>query len=78
LVTLANELSIADWVFTLLGIFLIGTFNFFVSFVLSLFVALRSRDISVSQLPEVALAIRRKWKTGKREFFIPVKIKNQE
>jgi site-specific recombinase len=78
LVTLANELSVADWVFTLLGIFLIGTFNFLVSFVLSLFVALRSRDISVSQLPEVALAIRRKWKTGKREFFIPVKIKNQE
>jgi site-specific recombinase len=70
---LDNTVALADWVFTLLGIFFIGTFNFLVSFTMSMFVALKSRNISISKIPEVMGAIGRKWRTSKREFFVPVK-----
>jgi site-specific recombinase len=70
---LDNTVAMADWVFTLLGIFFIGTFNFLVSFTMSMFVALKSRNISISKIPEVMGAIGRKWRTSKREFFVPVK-----
>lgn len=70
---LDNVLSLADWIFTFIGIFLIGGFNFLISFVMSLFVALRSRNISITKLPEVLAAVGYKWRKSKREFFVPVK-----
>ena len=70
---LDNILSLADWVFTFIGIFLIGGFNFLISFVMSLFVALRSRSISIFKLPEVMAAIGKIWRKNKRQFFVPVK-----
>jgi len=70
---LDNNVTLANWIFTLLGIFLIGIFNFLVSFTMSMFVALKSRNISISKIPEVMVAIGRKWRENKREFFVPVK-----
>lgn len=70
---LDNVLSLADWIFTFIGIFLIGGFNFLISFVMSLFVALRSRNISITKIPEVLAAVGQKWRKSKREFFVPVK-----
>ena len=70
---LDNILSLADWIFTFIGIFLIGGFNFLISFVMSLFVALRSRSISITKLPEVISAVGKIWHKNKRQFFVPVK-----
>jgi len=72
LASLDNILSGADWIFTLLGIILIGTFNFLLSFIMSMMVALKSRNISITKIPEVMVAIRAKWRSNKREFFMPV------
>jgi site-specific recombinase len=70
---LDNILTLADWIFTLIGIILIGGFNFLISFIMSLFVALRSRSISFTKIPEVLAAIGKIWRKNKRQFFIPVK-----
>ncbi|MFM9943951.1 MAG: site-specific recombinase [Bacteroidia bacterium] len=70
---LDNILSLADWIFTFIGIFLIGGFNFLISFAMSMFVALRSRNISITKLPEVVAAIGKIWRKNKRQFFVPVK-----
>ncbi len=72
---LDNIISWADWIFTALGIFLIGTFNFLISFIMSMFVALKSRNISITKIPDVLKAIHQKWRTNKREFFVPKKEK---
>jgi site-specific recombinase len=40
---------------------------------MSLFVALRSRSISFTKIPEVLAAIGKIWRKNKRQFFIPVK-----
>jgi site-specific recombinase len=73
LVGLDNLITLADWIFTFLGIIFIGTFNFLISFAMSLFVALKSRNISITKIPEVVSAIGKKWRTDKKAFFFPVK-----
>jgi site-specific recombinase len=47
--TLSFQLTLEQWLFPILGIFLIGFMNFSVSFGLSLFLALRSRKINFKE-----------------------------
>ena len=70
---LDNIISWADCIFTALGVFLIGMFNFLISFIMSMFVALKSREISLTKIPDMLSALGKQWKTNKSEFFVPKK-----
>ena len=56
---------------SILGVGLIGFINFIVSFSLSLFLALRSRGIRISQLDDVLIAIKNRFFLKPLSFFIP-------
>lgn len=73
MVGMAWHISVGTVLMSLLGIFLIGVFNFAVSFALSLSVALRSRGIPVSELFPIAGAVRRHFMQHPADFFLPPK-----
>lgn len=56
---LENHLSAYDWIWTTIGVIGIGFFNFFVSFSLAFYVAVRSRNVPMGRLPHVGKLI---WK----------------
>jgi site-specific recombinase len=56
---LENQLSIADWVWTTIGVIGIGFFNFLISFGLAFIVAIKSRRVPLIRLPHVGKLI---WK----------------
>jgi site-specific recombinase len=56
---------------SLTGIFIIGVFNFVVSFFLALQVAARSRGLRLSDYPKVAAAIWVYFKNHPAHFFFP-------
>ena len=67
-----------DWTTTLytviasvLGIGLIGLFNFIISFALSLFLAMRSRGIAFQDLLPMLVAVRHRFAREPRSFFFP-------
>lgn len=68
---LGLSIGIWDVVIGIICIGLIGFINFIVSFSLSLWVALRSRDLRFIELIPIAAAIWERFKLGKRDFFIP-------
>ena len=62
----------------LLGIFIIGFFNFAVSFFLALQVAARSRGLKLSEYPHVAAAILIYFKNHPARFFYPEREKQSQ
>ncbi|WP_339834645.1 recombinase [uncultured Flavobacterium sp.] len=72
-----NHFSIDFWAlfWTIIGIALIGFINFIVSFTLSMFLALRSRDIPLSELHLLNKSIFNYFKKAPLNFFFPLKDK---
>lgn len=64
------ELNVIIW--SIIGIFLIGLMNFMVSFGLSLFIALKSREVPFYEVKFMSLAIWKKFKKAPLTFFIPI------
>ncbi|MFZ1693751.1 MAG: recombinase [Flavobacteriales bacterium] len=56
---------------SVLGIGLIGLFNFLVSFTLSLSLAMRSRGVPFSELLRIAIAVRARFSEDPKSFFLP-------
>ncbi len=69
------ELSTAIWIWGILGIGIIGLFNFLVSFGLSLVLAFRSRNLSSKELTKMAKAVWIYFKMNPKSFFFPPKSK---
>lgn len=68
-------LNIILW--SLFGIFIIGLVNFTVSFSLSLLIALRSREIPLTELRDIMQAIWKHFRERPLSFFIPIKTKGE-
>jgi len=68
---LSNHISVYDWVWTTIGVIGIGFFNFLVSFGLAFYVAIRSRNVSVSKLPRVARLIGKYFRKYPQDFIYP-------
>lgn len=69
-----NFETTAYWLFMgVLGIGVIGFFNFIVSFALSLWLALRSRDIPLTEVKHLFASVWTYFKEKPRSFFIPTK-----
>jgi site-specific recombinase len=68
-----NDMSLTTdmWIWGILGIGLIGFFNFAVSFSLSLTLAFRSRNLSFGELIKMAKAVWIYFKISPRSFFFP-------
>jgi len=68
-----NNMSLTTdmWIWGILGIGLIGFFNFAVSFSLSLTLAFRSRNLSFGELIKMAKAVWIYYKISPRSFFFP-------
>ena len=68
-----NNMSLTTdmWIWGILGIGLIGFFNFAVSFSLSLTLAFRSRNLSFGELIKMAKAVWIYFKISPRSFFFP-------
>lgn len=64
------------WIWGILGIGLIGFFNFAVSFSLSLILAFRSRNLSFGELIKMAKAVWIYFKISPRSFFFPPREKS--
>lgn len=56
-----------------IGIGLIGAMNFIISFSLSMLLAMRSRSLTLTQIPIITRAIFRRFKEYPRDFFFPPK-----
>ena len=67
--------SLENILWCILGIGIIGFGNFIVSFSLSLWIALRSREVPVSELKYLGRCVWRAFKARPRAFFFPVKEK---
>ncbi|MCO6494788.1 MAG: recombinase [Bacteroidetes bacterium] len=65
------DITIGDIIIAVLCIGLIGFFNFIVSFVLSMIVALRSRNLKLFDIKPIFDAIWVRFKQNKRDFFFP-------
>lgn len=65
-------------IWTILGIFIIGFGNFIVSFSLSLGIALRSREIPISELKNLTKSVWQRFKQKPASFFLPTKHKVTE
>jgi site-specific recombinase len=63
---------------TLLGIGLVGFVNLTVSFALALWVAMRARDVALSQTSELVAILLRRFVTAPRQFFWPAKTRVSE
>nr|WP_314785419.1 recombinase [uncultured Capnocytophaga sp.] len=68
-------ISLENILWCILGIGIIGFGNFIVSFGLSLWIALRSREVPASELKYLGRCVWRAFKTRPRAFFFPVKEK---
>ncbi|ACU93034.1 putative site-specific recombinase [Capnocytophaga ochracea DSM 7271] len=68
-------ISLENILWCILGIGIIGLGNFIVSFGLSLWIALRSREVPASELKYLGRCVWRAFKTHPRAFFFPVKEK---
>lgn len=71
LMGLQFDISMWQIIIAIVGIGLIGFFNFIVSFILSLYVALRSRNLHFFDIQPIFIAIWIRFKHNKRDFFIP-------
>lgn len=58
-------------IWAILGIFIIGFFNFMVSFMLSLTLAFRARKIPVTEIKPLLTSVRHRFRTSPRSFFYP-------
>ncbi len=75
---LGNQLSAYDWIWTTIGVIGIGFFNFLISFSLAFYVAVRSRNVTMSRLPLAGKLI---WKYLVRyplDFIYPPKKERKE
>ncbi len=72
------NLSAATIMKTLLGIGLVGFVNLSVSFVLALWVAMRARDVALSQTSALMGVLLRRFASAPRQFFWPVKTSMSE
>ena len=68
-------ISLENILWCILGIGIIGLGNFIVSFGLSLWIALRSREVPASELKYLGRCVWRAFKAHPRAFFFPVKEK---
>ena len=68
-------ISLENILWCILGIGIIGLGNFIVSFGLSLWIALRSREVPASELKYLGRCVWRAFKARPRAFFFPVKEK---
>ena len=68
-------ISLGNILWCILGIGIIGLGNFIVSFGLSLWIALRSREVPASELKYLGRCVWRAFKARPRAFFFPVKEK---
>ena len=68
-------ISLENILWCILGIGIIGLGNFIVSFGLSLWIALRSREVPASELKYLGRCVWRAFKTHPRAFFFPVREK---
>ena len=68
-------ISLENILWCILGIGIIGLGNFIVSFGLSLWIALRSREVTASELKYLGRCVWRAFKARPRAFFFPVKEK---
>ncbi|UZD41646.1 site-specific recombinase [Capnocytophaga ochracea] len=68
-------ISLENILWCILGIGIIGLGNFIVSFGLSLWIALRSREVPASELEYLGRCVWRAFKAHPRAFFFPVKEK---
>ena len=68
-------ISLENILWCILGIGIIGLGNFIVSFGLSLWIALRSREVPASELEYLGRCVWRAFKARPRAFFFPVKEK---
>ena len=68
-------ISLENILWCILGIGIIGLGNFIVSFGLSLWIALRSREVPASELKYLGRCVWRAFKTHPRAFFFPIKEK---
>lgn len=73
-----NNLSVSDWVGTTVGVIGIGFLNFAVSFSLAFFVAMRSRKLSLSMIPNVMKLILRYFIRYPIDFIYPPKVERKE
>lgn len=67
------QVDYAILIWSILGIFLIGLVNFLVSFSLSLFIAIKSREIPYYEVRYMSVAIWEKFKKDPLAFFVPKK-----
>ena len=70
-------ISFENIIWCILGIGIIGFGNFIVSFLLSLWIALRSREVPLSELKHLAGCVWRAFRAQPRAFFLPVKEKSE-
>ncbi len=71
--TLSQHLVLADYIGITIGVLGIGFFNFMVSFGLAFYVAISSRNISVSQIPKLLYYIFRVFVKYPLDFIFPPK-----
>jgi site-specific recombinase len=67
------SLTVSMIVWSMVGILIIGFFNFIVSFLLSLTLAFRARKIPVTEIRPILSSIAKRWRTSRRSFFYPRK-----
>ncbi len=70
--------SVENIVWCVLGIGIIGFGNFIVSFTLSLWIALRSREVPFSEMGNLARSVWERFKQQPMAFFLPFRDKNTE
>ena len=75
---LDNQLSTYDWVWTTIGVIGIGFFNFLISFSLAFYVAVRSRNVTISRLPYAGRLIARYFLKYPQDFVYPPKQERKE
>ncbi len=68
---LDNQLPASEWIWTTIGVIGIGFFNFAISFSLAFYVALRSRNVPLSQLPFVGRLIVKYFSRHPKDFVYP-------
>ena len=68
------EISTETWIWSILGIGLIGFMNFIVSFGLSLLLAFKSKSVPLRELKPLSLSVIQEIKTHPTSFLFPVYI----
>lgn len=75
---LHNQLGAADWIWTTIGVIGIGFFNFLISFSLAFYVAVRSRNVSLSHLPKAGRLIWKYLVKHPLDFIYPPRVERRE